>query len=81
MKLSDFLLWPSERIETGDGLELTVYDNNAESDPLAQEYLRMMVDCTSVKEAQMVMTLLYRSWADGGLLIDVEELYPVEDYG
>ena len=74
MKLSDFLLWPSDRIETGDGLELTVLDNNAVSDSLAQEYLRMMVNCTTVKEAQMIMTLLYQSWADGGLEIDVIEL-------
>ena len=59
MKLSDFLLWPSDRVESKDGLELTVYDNNAENDPLVQEYLRMMGQSTTVKEAQMIMTLLY----------------------
>lgn len=81
MKLSDFLLWPSERIDIGDRLELTVFDNDAVPDPLAQEYLQLLVDCTSIKEAQMIMTLLYQTWADGGLQIDVDEFYSVEDYG
>lgn len=81
MKLSDFLLWPSERIDIGDRLELTVFDNDAVPDPLAQEYLQLLVDCTSIKEAQMIMTLLYQTWADGRLQIDVDEFCTVEDYG
>ena len=79
MKLSDFLLWPDERVTTSNGLTLTTFENNGLQDGLAKEYLNMMVNCTSVKEAQMIMTLLYQSWADGELVVDVDEFYSVEE--
>jgi hypothetical protein len=78
MRLSDFLLFPDERVKTGDGLTLTTFEDSGEHDAVAQEYLNMMVACTSVKEAQMIMTLLYQAWTDGELVVDIGTFYTVE---
>jgi hypothetical protein len=59
MKLSDVLLFPKERLSTGDGLELTVFDNDSVSDRDTEEFLRMLVDADSVDEVRMCLTLAY----------------------
>ena len=81
MKLSDFLLFPKERLSTGDGLELTVFDNKAVSDRDTEEYLRMLKDSTSLDEVRMCLSLAYQAWKDGELVVDVDEFYGVKNDG
>ena len=79
LKLSSLILFPTERIKTDDGLTLTTFETDGLHDAVAEEYLTMMVDCTSEKEARMILTLLFQAWSDGSLKIDVDEFYSVEE--
>ena len=79
LKLSSLILFPTERIKTDDGLTLTTFETDGLQDELAQEYLRMMVDCTSFKEARMIMTLLFLAYSTGELQCDVDQFYSVEE--
>ena len=65
MKLSNLLLAPDESIKTSDGLTLTTYEPVGLPNSLTQKYLDMIVACTTVKEAQMIMTLLVQALNDG----------------
>jgi len=78
MKLSSFLLFPTERIKSSDGLTLTTFDTHGIHDDVAQEYLRMLVNCASLEEARMIMTLLYQAWSDGEIKCDIDKFYAVE---
>jgi hypothetical protein len=79
LKLSNFLLFPKERLSTADGLELTVFDNDSVSDRDTEEFLRMLVAADSVDEVRFCLTLAYQAWNEGRLNVDVNEFYGIED--
>ena len=79
MKLSDFLLFPEERVRTGDGLEFTSFGNDHVDDPETLEFLNMLVGCTSINEARLIMMMISDQWSQGNLMLDVNEFNGVEE--
>ena len=71
MKLSDFLLFPTEKTVTGDGLDLTLFDNDGVDNPDVIRYLDMLVRADSRKEVQMILTLLWNDAMAGEVKMDV----------
>ena len=71
MKLSDFLLFPQEKTISHDGLELTTLANTAVTDEDTAEYLRALVNATSMDEVRMIVTMLFNAWGEGELDLDV----------